>query len=128
MSDVQQAQTIVAIIAGATVVVGAIVLLAVIMLHRERRLRSDMDKQTVKLEQLQKDLDDKKSGHKQFETLEDLMKPYKKHLLQSAFDLQSRLSGQVRAELLCATMHACMRLHAWDAASRSGLASAPRHG
>ena len=97
MSDVQQAQTIVAIIAGATVVVGAIVLLAVIMLHRERRLRSDMDKQTVKLEQLQKDLDDKKSGHKQFETLEDLMKPYKKHLLQSAFDLQSRLSGQVRA-------------------------------
>lgn len=30
-----------------------------------------------------------------FQTLEDLMKPYKKHLLQSAFDLQSRLNGQV---------------------------------
>lgn len=31
----------------------------------------------------------------QFESISDLLKPYKKHLLQSAFDLQSRLTNQV---------------------------------
>ena len=96
MSDTTTAQTIVAIIAASTVVVGAIVLLAVIMLHRERRMRAELEKQAAICDQLKKDMDDKKLGHsKGFETLEDLMKPYKKHLLQSAFDLQSRLSGQV---------------------------------
>ena len=101
MSDsTQTAQTIVAIIAGCTVVVGAIVLLAVIMLHRERRLRHDMEKQAEKVEELRKEMEDKRLGHNKFETLEDLMKPYKKHLLQSAFDLQSRLTGQVCASAL----------------------------
>lgn len=97
MSDATAtAQTVVAIIAASVVVVGAIVLLAVIMLHRERKMQRELDKHLDAINMLRKDVDEKRLGHgKQFETLEDAMKPYKKHLLQSAFDLQSRLNGQV---------------------------------
>eukprot|EP00955_Chlamydomonas_euryale_P051568 354901-Chlamydomonas_euryale.AAC.1 len=38
---------------------------------------------------------EKRRGNYSAATLDDLMKPYKKHLLQSAFDLQSRLTQQV---------------------------------
>lgn len=96
------AQTIVAIIAASVVVVGAIVLLAVIMLHRERKMARELEKHMEAIQELKKDVDEKRNGHgKQFETLEDLMKPYKKHLLQSAFDLQSRLSQQVCQHMKC---------------------------
>eukprot|EP00798_Chlamydomonas_sp_ICE-L_P027299 gene27299-4602_t len=36
----------------------------------------------------------------QYATIDDVMKPYKKHLLQSAFDLQSRLYQQVATTML----------------------------
>ncbi|GAX84921.1 hypothetical protein CEUSTIGMA_g12342.t1 [Chlamydomonas eustigma] len=100
MSDTQAAQTIVAIIAGAVVVVAAIVILAIIMVQRERAIKDKISKQSVQITELQKDFDEKRAGAKQFATLEDLMKPYKKHLLQSAFDLQSRLAGQVGTNFL----------------------------
>eukprot|EP00955_Chlamydomonas_euryale_P087378 364285-Chlamydomonas_euryale.AAC.3 len=50
----------------------------------------------------------------QFDTLEDLLKPYKKHLLQSAFDLQSRLKQQVRAagKTRAVLLHAAHAMHA----------------
>ena len=90
------AQTIVAIVAASVVVVGAIVLLSVIMLHRDRKVQRELEKLSEEIKRLKADAEDSKSGHgKQFQSLEDLMKPYKKHLLQSAFDLQSRLYQQV---------------------------------
>lgn len=44
----------------------------------------------------QREMNDKRRGTYAMATLDDLMKPYKKHLLQSAFDLQSRLNQQVK--------------------------------
>lgn len=46
----------------------------------------------------QKELDDKQRRLVRFENVQDLMQTYKKPLLQSAFDLQSRLANQVRQD------------------------------
>ena len=71
-------------------------------------MRAELEKQAADLEELKKDMEGKKMGHsKQFETLDDLMKPYKKHLLQSAFDLQSRLYGQVNPSSMCLQSPPC---------------------
>ncbi len=51
-SEVDTARTIVAIIAGAVVVMGAIVLLTIIYLYRERKLRTELERQADKLESL----------------------------------------------------------------------------
>ena len=59
-----------------------------------RSIRSDLDNANAQIEAIRKDMDLKRAGG-QIVTLEDLMKPYKKHLLQSAFDLQSRLGVQL---------------------------------
>jgi hypothetical protein len=49
---------------------------------------------------VQREMESKRKGGSDYRTLEDLMKPYKKHLLQSAFDLQSRLTQQVANNFL----------------------------
>ncbi|KAG1660686.1 hypothetical protein FOA52_015897 [Chlamydomonas sp. UWO 241] len=56
---------------------------------------SVLQNQGERLRELEADVDNTSKNGSQFDTLEDLMKPYKKHLLQSAFDLQSRLKQQV---------------------------------
>lgn len=95
MSSVAEAQTIVAIIAGAVVVTAAITIITVVGLSMIRTLRADLNAAALKVEALTKDIEYKKGPGSRFETLDDLMKPYKKHLLQSAFDLQSRLGVQL---------------------------------
>mmetsp|Transcript_16300 Transcript_16300/g.35237 ORF Transcript_16300/g.35237 Transcript_16300/m.35237 type:complete len:633 (-) Transcript_16300:843-2741(-) len=94
-SQVDTARTVVAIIAGALVVICAIVLVAVVGLYREKQLKEELARHHQQIKALQRDIDDKQKGSAKFATLDDLMKPYKKHLLQSAFDLQSRLQNQV---------------------------------
>lgn len=90
-----QARTITAIIGGCVVVAASICIIIVMGLSVVRSLRKDLETATHRIDTIQKDMELKRAGGGQIVTLEDLMKPYKKHLLQSAFDLQSRLGVQL---------------------------------
>jgi hypothetical protein len=117
--DVDLARTVTAVIAGAgelnedqalslivelvltfslivVVVVVCFALAIVIYMFRERALYARINEQNTKIETMHKVIETRLHlGQSQFESLEDLLKPYKKHLLQSAYDLQSRLNGQL---------------------------------
>ncbi|KXZ51931.1 hypothetical protein GPECTOR_11g57 [Gonium pectorale] len=56
--------------------------------------------QERRFEAFKKELEDKQRRLVRFENVQELMKQYKKPLLQSAFDLQSRLANQIKTNFL----------------------------
>ena len=80
--------------------------IVVIYIFRERALYTRINEQAAKVEAMNKLMETRlKLGGTQFESLEDLLKPYKKHLLQSAYDLQSRLTGQLTGNTIFTFKH-----------------------
>lgn len=105
-SDVDLARTVTGVIAGAVVALVVFAVIVVIYIFRERALYTRINEQAAKVEAMNKLMETRlKLGGTQFESLEDLLKPYKKHLLQSAYDLQSRLSGQLTGNTIFTFKH-----------------------
>ncbi|KAG1666019.1 hypothetical protein FOA52_010929 [Chlamydomonas sp. UWO 241] len=94
------ARAVIALVAACVVVIASILGLVAVGIYRERRIKDELARQAERLERMQRDMYEKRRGNGRMETLDDLMKPYKKHLLQSAFDLQSRLTQQVNFNFL----------------------------
>jgi len=68
--------------------------------YRDKQTQQELWAQERRFEQFKKDLEDRQRRLVRFENVQELMKQYKKPLLQSAFDLQSRIANQVKQNFL----------------------------
>ncbi|GLC34117.1 hypothetical protein PLESTB_000839200 [Pleodorina starrii] len=73
---------------------------AVAAYFRDKRQMDELAAQERRFEAFKKDLEDKQRRLVRYENMQELMKQYKKPLLQSAFDLQSRLANQIKFNFL----------------------------
>jgi hypothetical protein len=91
--------TLIALIAGsASFVVAFISGLAAFFRDKQQQL--EIEEQANRFEAFKTELQDKQRRLVRYENIQELMKQYKKPLLQSTFDLQSRLSNQIKQNFL----------------------------
>ncbi|PNW70533.1 hypothetical protein CHLRE_17g723950v5 [Chlamydomonas reinhardtii] len=93
-------QIVIALLASSVGFVVAIVNSA-FAYFRDKKQMEELAAQERRFEAFKKELEDKQRRLVRYENVQELMKQYKKPLLQSAFDLQSRLANQVRSNFLC---------------------------
>ncbi|GIL46402.1 hypothetical protein Vafri_3400 [Volvox africanus] len=67
---------------------------------RDKKHMEELAAQERRFEAFKKELEDKQRRLVRFENVQELMKQYKKPLLQSAFDLQARLANQIKSNFL----------------------------
>mmetsp|Transcript_20601 Transcript_20601/g.45124 ORF Transcript_20601/g.45124 Transcript_20601/m.45124 type:complete len:506 (+) Transcript_20601:201-1718(+) len=93
-------QTAFAVIAGvAAIVVAAVVLFFYFI--RDRQLQAELLEINNRFEYLKQELQQEQAKKfLKYEAVQEFLKQYKKPILQSAFDLQSRLSNQVKNNFL----------------------------
>ncbi|KAG2449758.1 hypothetical protein HYH02_005283 [Chlamydomonas schloesseri] len=92
-------QIVIALLASSVGFVVAIVNSA-FAYFRDKRQMEELAAQERRFEAFKKELEDKQRRLVRYENVQELMKQYKKPLLQSAFDLQSRLTNQIRSNFL----------------------------
>ncbi|KAG2490560.1 hypothetical protein HYH03_010954 [Edaphochlamys debaryana] len=92
-------QIVVALLASSVGFIVAIVN-SIAAYFRDKAQMREIEEQDRRLKAFQKELEDKQRRLVRFENVQDLMKQYKKPLLQSAFDLQSRLANQINTNFL----------------------------
>lgn len=97
--DENKWQTLIALLASSVGFVVAVVN-SIAAYFRDRKQMEELAAQERRFEAFKKELDDKQRRLVRFENVQDLMQTYKKPLLQSAFDLQSRLANQVKSNFL----------------------------
>ncbi|MEW5305506.1 MAG: hypothetical protein WDW36_008040 [Sanguina aurantia] len=88
-----------ALLAGSSSFVVAFVA-SVAAYFRDIKHEQDIQEQARRFVVFKAELEDKQRRLVRFENVQELMKQYKKPLLQSAFDLQSRLVNQIRGNFL----------------------------
>ncbi|EFJ53075.1 hypothetical protein VOLCADRAFT_85983 [Volvox carteri f. nagariensis] len=92
-------QIVIALLASSVGFVVAVVN-SVAAYFRDKRHMQELAAQERRFEAFKKELEDKQRRLVRFENVQELMKQYKKPLLQSAFDLQARLANQIKSNFL----------------------------